>query len=517
MLEFLDVKVVDENSRWHGTPPEALMESAGIAVARVLLSGKILALQKKADKPFVVVVCGSGNNGGDGLVAARYLKAGGVEPEVWLVTKEMRTPEAKKNLERLIKMNISMEIWAESLQDRFVSSLERCDIVLDSLLGIGVSGSPKPPYNKIVELLNRVSTKVVSIDVPSGFPDAACVKPAATVTFIDVKEGMDEKSCGNIVVEPIVAPPEAITEVGPGDFIFYERNPPDSHKKQNGSVIVIGGGPYYGAPLLAALGAMAAGPDLVRVICPTPIQPAFFNIPEIIVHPVESFEDEKEIERVLKEVRRTVGNAERGRTAAVVGNGIGSSESIIRNIPTIIEALEDIPIVIDADALKALSIVRKDIRDRLSMFFKSRSSNIVLTPHHGEFLALLPEPFKNELKPPLSPYQDSVRQAALALSAEFNAVLLLKGRVDLIAVSESLSPLKKVRYKYNTTGVPEMTAGGTGDVLAGLCAGLLSRGIPPFRAACMAAYLNGKAGEKSAWINKSGCQCMCQSRYKGID
>jgi NAD(P)H-hydrate epimerase len=288
------------------------------------------------------------------------------------------------------------------------------------------------------------------------------VRPTLTVTFHDVKEGMTKENSGEIVIADIGIPPDAAKYVGPGEFVHYPIPSPDSHKGMNGRVLIVGGGPYTGAPALAGLGAYRIKVDLVSIATPSrSYLPIAGYSPNFIVHELSgNFLTDQDVPKVIELIK----NAE----AVLIGPGLGNAEETLRAIRTIVKGC-DKPLVIDADAITAVS------KDRTVLDGKSG----VITPHAGEFVELsggtLPADYEQRMRP------------AMELAEAIDFTILLKGRIDVIADSR--------RCKLNRTGNAGMSVGGTGDVLAGQVVGLLSRGIDPFNAARIAAYVNGAAGD----------------------
>lgn len=450
MIPFKEVNVLDRNTEALGIPTSTLMENAGKAVAEELLN------KFSAEGKNVLIICGTGNNAGDGFVAARYLRDK-CRVTVVLIRdrKSIRTQIAKVNFNKLWKGTAVTSYRKASLQD--------FDIIVDALLGIGVSGEIKEPYKSAVEDMNTSGKIVISIDVPSGLGCNVSVKPKATITFHDVKEGMTQENCGEIIVRGIGIPEEAETYTGPGEFVYYPIPKADSHKGQNGTLLIIGGGPYTGAPALAGLAAYRSGVDLVHIATPEEAHPVIASFsPEFIVHPLGPFElshsDVKYIRKALLPLA----------DAVLIGPGLGRSEHTKNAVREFLRGCE-LPVVIDADGLSAVA-------EDLSVL---KNAKAVLTPHAGEFVRLN----RGIVTDAPDERADTVR----AFAAEHEITALLKGKVDVISDGK--------RVKWNRTGNAAMSVGGTGDVLAGIVAGLLARGVSPFNSARMGAYLCGSSGD----------------------
>ena len=458
MITAKEIKVLDRNAEFHKIPPEKLMESAGRGVADYI--------KKKIKTASILIFCGLGNNGGDGFVAARYL-AEKYNVTVFLVGFEenIRTEISRKNFNRLKKQPIT--IYDQHSADKINELLCQSTIIIDAMLGIGLSGDLRQPFDTIVRSINQMTDKtIIAVDVPTGLGLNEAVKPAVTITFHDVKEGMNEQNAGDIVVFDIGIPTKAQEYVGPGDLLVHYPFPEnESHKGENGRLLVIGGGPYSGAPFLSALAALRTGTDLVFIATPKETAKIIASYsPNLILKPLPSINMiTKDDVKAIKEMLSTV-------DAVVLGPGLGSSpdtaDAVRFLVPFIVK--KDLPLVIDADALRAIKKQPGCIQD----------SNTIITPHAGEFIDFtgtnLPKDFKKRA--------DIVSQWAKKLGIN----IFLKGSIDILCDGKTT--------KLNDVHNPAMTVGGTGDVLAGIIGGFLSRKTNPFHAMRMAAFLNGESG-----------------------
>ena len=447
MLPVKEFSVLDINSEASGVPTGVLMENAGRGVAEVVEGRFGHGLR-------IAVLCGPGNNGGDGLVAARHL-APRNKVDILLAKPADR-----------IRSDIAKDAY-EEVKDLVLRTeepdLAKYDLLVDALLGTGTAGKVKEPYLGLIERMNASRARIVSVDVPSGFGGDIMAKADVTVTFHDVKEGMTGDNSGEIVVVDIGIPAEASTYVGPGEFVYYPLPVPDSHKGDNGRLLIVGGGPYTGAPALGALGAYRVSVDLVRIAVP---ERAFVPVasfsPNFIVHELSGRKhlvkkDVDEIEELLP-----------WSDALLIGPGLGADKETLEAVKDVIEKC-DRPMVVDADAISAVA-------DDLSVL-EGRTG--IITPHSGEFKRLTGLPLPMDPERRIEPAKDLAERTGMTV--------LLKGRVDVIACQD--------RVKLNRTGNAGMSVGGTGDVLAGIAAGLLARGVRPFDAARLAAFVNGTAGD----------------------
>ena len=502
MISNIDVAVLDLNSSALGVDAGSLMESAGRATAEEAV--------ERYSPSASVVIAGAGNNGGDALVAARYLHETGSSVTVVLLTapEGLRTDITKKALASLpgaIKaLVLGRDIDGKGLEALIADG----DLVIDGILGTGASGRPRGQYLDAIRAIGRSKVPVVSVDVPSGLGTKDCVQASTTVTFHDLKENMLEngrplKCCGEIAVRDIGIPDGASLMVGPGDMLRYPLKGKMARKGEGGKVLIIGGGPYTGAPTLAAMGALKAGADLVRVAVPSGIWSVVAgHSPDLIVERLatnDPFELGPEVEEGAAELLDWA-------DAVLIGPGAGpskpASELMVSLYRRCLESGKKV--VVDADGIGALA---KEWKRKVD---KGKGCPL-FTPHRGELKKMLQGAsiahFEDAVREPFADsgrelWKEEALQFVIKLLRKVEVDLLIKGPVDLIASLSRPSMGEMVGYgemfrRYNTTGVPAMSTGGTGDVLSGLSAGLIARGMDTFDAACLASYVNGKAGERT--------------------
>ena len=470
VISSRDVHVLDSNAAALGVSRLQLMENAGAAVAR-------LAAQHTPPGGLVVVVAGTGGNGGDGFAAARHLAQLGYRVRVVTVKPpgEIRSPEARAMYEALRSMDLTVELQHQSCPQGLGAALNDADTVIDALLGVGLRGAPRSPYREAIEAVNSAGAVKVSVDVPSGLDadtgeaPGPVVKADYTVTFHKPKPGLLRRRdlAGEVVVENIGIPVEAELYAGPGDVAHrLPRRRWSTRKGRGGRVLVVGGSSqYYGAPVLAALAAQAGGVDLVYLASTPEVLAAAARHPTII--PVR-LEGERLEPRHLETLRPFIDRAD----SIAVGMGMGTAGETGQALRQLLGyALEKGKrVVVDADGLKLLA--RSPMR---------LGGNAILTPHDREFEMLFG-------RPPGAPecVFGRAEEAARASAEAGGAVILLKGPIDVVADTG--------RARFNRTGAPVMSVGGTGDILAGLAAALAARGMEAFEAALAAAYVNGVAG-----------------------
>jgi len=457
MLTSERMGAVDRNAMALGVSSGRLMENAGAALAREA---------ERDDPDDAVVLAGRGNNGGDALVAARFLERTCDVTTVLLgKASNIQTEEARSNWETL---GASEADLTEARDSASLDDLDLgVDVVVDGMLGVGVTGGLREPVASAVERANASDARVVSADVPTGVnpdadpPSGGYVDADSVVAFHD-KKPVHPALGARVVVADIGIPDAAEEFVGPGDLSLLRRAP-DAHKGDHGRVLVVGGGPYTGAPALAARAALRAGADLVEVVTPDSAADAVAGYsPNLIVTALDG-------NRLGPRHVGEVAERAEGADVTVVGPGLGAADETLDAVRELLPRLDRA--VVDADGLREVDAVDDD-------------ADVVATPHAGE-LALhvddVPDGWRER------------REVVKRFAAETGVVALLKGRYDVISDGE--------RTRVSRTGNPGMTVGGTGDVLAGVCGAFAAR-LGAFGAACVGAYVSGRAGD--AVVDENG-------------
>jgi NAD(P)H-hydrate epimerase len=394
----------------------------------------------------IKIVAGRGNNGGDAFVAARHLTGFDVTTYLLGRSRDISTDEAKRNWEILEKLDFDIREIKDPSEIRF----EECDLIIDAIFGTGVQGRVVGLEAMAIDAINSSGRPVISVDVPSGLGTNKVVRADVVITLHRPKPDIP----GDVVVADIGIPPEAEFFVGPGDLWLVGKRSPESHKGDSGRILVIGGGPYTGAPALSALAALRAGADVVTVAAPRNAAKTISCFsPNLIVQ--ELTDDHlcpEDMSVLVDQIAR--------HDVVVMGMGLGRHPETLETVAEIIPLAKKI--VIDADALQT-DLPLKGI----------------VTPHAGEFkrisgISLVDLGYRERI----DPLKSYARKKGL--------VVLLKGKVDLISDGEVV--------RGNTTGNPGMTVGGTGDVLAGVTAAFYAR-TSALRAAAAAAFVNGRAGD----------------------
>lgn len=432
-----EMKAIDANCRYFGLLPLQLMENAGAAVAREVVA--------RTSGRKIAIVAGRGNNGGDAFVAARHLND--FQVTIYLVGKsrDISTGEAKRNWDILQGLGFDV-VEVGSPED---ISLKDSDLVVDAIFGTGVRGPIKGLDALAIDAINSSGKTVLSVDVPSGLGTNKVVRPDITVTFHRPKPDLP----GDVKVVDIGIPHQAEFFVGPGDLWLVGARSKDSHKGDSGRVLVIGGGPYTGAPALTAMAALRAGADIATVATPKDAAKTIAGFsPNLIVRGLSSDHLCPEDLGLLKDLIPK-------HDVVVMGMGLGRHPETLEALAKIIPLCSKA--VIDADALQPDQPLKG-----------------IVTPHAGEFKRISSVTLPSNYRERIDPVRTFAREAGL--------VVLLKGRVDLISDGDVI--------RGNTTGNPGMTVGGTGDVLAGVTASFYCR-TTAMRAAVAAAFVNGRAGD----------------------
>jgi len=450
ILTVAETAAADRAAMTAGTPGLALMERAGAAVADVICA-------RLPPQP-VVVLCGPGNNGGDGYVIARLLRQRG-----WPVAvRALAPPQAADAVE-------AAGAWGQDLEGADVPLADR--LVVDAMFGAGLS---RPLSGEAAALALKAAenpARVVAVDIPSGLPGdgakpkGACVAAGLTVTFHTRKPAHvlepGASRCGEVVVADIGLgdTPSQLFENGPELWVARFPWPTaNSHKHERGRLIAISGEPWStGAARLAARGGLRIGAGLVTVLSPPEsLQVNAAHLEAVMLRP---FETDLELEQVAADV-----------DAAIIGPAAGVSETTLLNVLAL--ARTGAALVIDADAI---TVFRDDPEELFSLLDRDD----VLTPHPGEFERLFPGLLKS------APERIT---AARRAAAQAGAVVVLKGPDTVIAAPDG-------RAAVNLNGSPWLATAGSGDVLAGFIGGLIAQSMESFEAACAGVWIHAEAAE----------------------
>ncbi|MGO5064253.1 MULTISPECIES: NAD(P)H-hydrate dehydratase [unclassified Clostridium] len=453
-----------------GMPSIVLMENAALKV----VSNIDLQLNNR-----FVVVCGKGNNGGDGLAVARHLHCLNKEVEIFIIVKGNGSTEdfeINYNILKNINLNINYIRDYEDL-DYLRESVIKSDMTLDAIFGIGLSREVEGIYKDTISVINENSKYTLSIDVPSGLNastgeiEGVCIEADTTVSFEMYKEGFltydKDKYLGNIVIEKIGIPKEALDLFSKDSYIvdkymfknnFKERNK-YAHKGEFGRLLIIAGSKgFTGAAYLCAESSVKSGTGLVTLATAKDIQSILSSKLEEAM--TINYEDYKEIKNIMAKTN-----------CIAIGPGMGKNSTTEELLRKIIRDYNG-NIVIDADGINVLE-------NNLDII-KNAKGEIIITPHLGEFSRITGYDI------------DYIEKNRLKLAREFakenKVILLLKGYNTIITNGEKVF--------VNSTGNSAMASGGMGDCLTGIIGSFISQGYSPLDATYLAAYLHGYCGEK---------------------
>ncbi len=467
-----------------GIPGMVLMERAGLSV-----TDEVLKMYRGTGPGKIVIFCGAGNNGGDGYVVARELAGKNIPVIVYILAKkEKLSGDALTNYRLIESLDIKIR-FVTSEKDK-PGDIRNFVIAVDALLGTGAKGNVRGLYRNVIEDLNESGIPVVSVDIPSGIDadtgliNGVAVKAAVTITMGLPKFGLylspGRKYSGKIIVADIGFPEKTVCTEKLTVFRYEDDDIKkllpvkqlDDHKGDNGKVFTVAGSPgLTGAAYLAGKSVILSGAGLSIVGVPASLNAILENkLTETMTVPLDETEDE-----VLG--RRSFGSIkEKLKWADVVaaGPGLGRNPSTQALIKKIVKECP-VPLILDADGLFPFSGKPELLKDR--------KSDLIITPHNGEFARLMGVDIEEVRKNTI----ELLKKAAYATGA----TVLLKGATTLIAQTNG-------KTVFNITGSPGMASGGSGDVLTGIIASLAGQKMTPDSAAVCGAYIFGKAGELAA-------------------
>jgi ADP-dependent NAD(P)H-hydrate dehydratase / NAD(P)H-hydrate epimerase len=466
MIELLTAEEMGQADRLAvagGVPGATLMENAGCAVAEEVA-------RRFPDIETVTVLCGPGNNGGDGFVAARHLEQRGYKVRLGFDGDPAKLPDdaaamAKRFTGRRLPLHPNI--------------LSGADAVVDALFGAGLARPIEGRLAQLIDSVNAADLPVIAVDVPSGVDGTTgevrgvAIKAVATVTFFRLKPGHvllpGRGLCGEVSLADIGIPGSVLAEIAPKTFvnqpaIWLARYPwpkDESHKYARGHAVVVSGPVYStGAARLAARGALRAGAGLVTVASPRDALQV--NATQLTAIMVREADDARGLKALLADARKN---------AVLIGPGVGVGQ---RTKDMVMTALgSGAAVVLDADALTSFA----EDSGPLFAAIATHGAPVVLTPHDGEFVRLFPDLAS-------LPKLDRARQAA----SRSGAVIALKGADTVVAASDG-------RASINATTSPWLATAGTGDVLAGMILGLLAQAMPVFEGTSAAVWLHGAAAK----------------------
>jgi ADP-dependent NAD(P)H-hydrate dehydratase / NAD(P)H-hydrate epimerase len=448
-----------------GIPGFKLMKNAGRAVADVAC--------RAVDCRRIVVVAGPGNNGGDGFVAARYLADRGYIVTVCFVGERTRLKGDAA---------LAAKEWTGPVEEAAPAKLAGCDLIIDALFGAGLDRDAEGVPRVMIDAMNGAGVPVIAVDLPSGINGTsgavmgAAVRATRTVTFFRRKPGHlllpGRLHCNAVEVADIGIPDGVLGQIGPQTFAngpqvwggLFPRPDPEVHKYARGHAVVVSGGPSTtGAARLAARGALRAGAGLVTIASPR--EALAINAAASLAVMVRQVDGPAELAAFL---------ADKRRNAIVLGPGGGVGPSMQDQVLAALASHASV--VLDADALTSFA---QDPEKLVSAIAARRNRGVVLTPHAGEFSRLF-----SEIKE--KAHANSKLEKTRLAAGYCGAVVVHKGPDTTVAEPDG-------RATIADNGPPSLATAGSGDVLAGIIAGLMAQGMPAFEAASAGVWLHGEA------------------------
>ncbi|MFT9497307.1 NAD(P)H-hydrate dehydratase [Anaerosolibacter sp.] len=482
-MKRLDQKALEE----YKIPGIILMEQAGMAVA-----DEVLKEIQRQEISKVMIICGLGNNGGDGFVTARHLFQRGIAVKVRIIGDVARvTGDTKTNYDILRKLKLDIKMLLD-LQDieKLSEEMPHCSIIVDAICGTGLNRDMGGLWKELIHVINRSGKYILSVDIPSGVSAGTgnilgnAVRANKTVVLQLPKVGNinfpGAEYSQTMVVKDIGIPKEIIEQDNLNISLITQemikrilpRRKNDTHKGNYGKAYIVAGSTgMTGAAMLTCEAVLRSGAGLLKVAIPQSLNSIMeTRLIEAITVPLPELKKGvvgiSDIEKIIKTMKES--------NVIAIGPGSGQTrelEEVLRNICE--EAT--IPMVLDADALNSLAH-RLDILNLLK-------TTAVLTPHIGEMARLT--------NLPIEEIQRNKIQIAIEFAKKWKVILILKGARTLVASPEG-------KIFINTTGNPGMATAGSGDVLTGIITGFLAQGLQPLDAALAAVYIHGTAGDRAA-------------------
>ncbi|MDK2808813.1 MAG: ADP-dependent NAD(P)H-hydrate dehydratase / NAD(P)H-hydrate epimerase [Clostridiales bacterium] len=466
-----EMKAIDQYAiETIGIPSLVLMERAAFAFATVIRD-----VAKETDH--VLAVCGSGNNGGDGIAIARILKEAGLNVSVLLISEEEKfTSETKRQL--AIGRNLDLPIFEYKKNGSEVAWNEYT-IMIDAIFGIGLSREVKGNFAELIHQMNQSRARIFSVDIPSGVDATTgsiwgtAIKADTTITFGFQKLGLalypGASYAGKVILSDIGFPKKALLEVKPKVFcfdetqVFRKKREPDTNKGSYGKVLVIAGAVNMaGAACLCAKSAYRAGSGLVKVMTPKENRTIIQTyLPEALLATYDTAQLDSQA--IINELSWATG--------VVIGPGLSQEEYAKELLLIVLEHCK-VPCVMDADALNILA--SNQWQEKIA-----KMGDLVITPHLKEMERLCGTPISNMKR-------DFIAFAREQIAGKAYTLVLKDARTLVV---------NKDTCFLNQYGNPGMAVGGSGDILSGIIGALLAQDIEPVKAACMGVHMHARAGD----------------------
>jgi hydroxyethylthiazole kinase-like uncharacterized protein yjeF len=480
-------------------PGLTLMERAGEHVAEAAreMLGSVGGPGGGRDGTWRVAIwCGKGNNGGDGLVAARHLARAGLDVEVFLLghPKEL-SGDAVVNFELLEKLDVKrIEVAEKEHVRNFTKVYPPYDLIIDAIFGTGFNGRVEGVFAEAIDAINSAGASVLSVDIPSGVAgdtgavSVPAVRATKTVTFAYPKIGLVQypgaDQVGEMEVADIGIPPHIVKDVATSRVYvttleeaeaLLPRRAPDTHKRRCGSVLVVGGSPgLTGAAALAARAALRSGAGLVTLAVPEGVHDIFeVKLTEVMTRPLPQGKEGA----ISLKAAGAIAELSEGFDVVAVGPGLSTGGEVGKVVMELVKTLK-VPLVLDADGLNAMI--------GQTALFAERQAPLILTPHPGEMARLAGKS--------TAQVQADRMGTARENAEKWSAVVVLKGAGTLVAAPGGT-------VKVNATGNPGMATAGMGDVLTGCIASFVGQGLGAFDAAVVGVYYHGHAADLVAQMD----------------
>lgn len=485
-MRFFDseqIRQVERAAYETGMPPLRLMENAGSAAARIIRENYSVKGKR------IVIICGKGNNGGDGFVVARKLRDYGADTRIVLASDMPATPEASEM--RIRARDIGIPIVSYRTEPTSVSALiKSADIIVDAIFGIGFRGAVQTPMDSLIRFICAVGRPVVSLDIPSGanadtgVVDGDCIRADITVSFISLKPAHiiwpAVSFCGRVITADIGITEEAINSIDTKLYSIdkedikhlFGKRKRDCHKGNFGTALsVCGAVGMSGAAQIAASAAVRCGAGIVKCAVPEGVYiPVAGYMPEYMVYPMPQTKNGGMSLAACDKIF----DLSQKCTAMLIGCGLGTDAETVNLVKTLLKKTNK-PVIIDADGINA---VAADIS-----ILERMSAPAVLTPHPGEMARLCGVTAKE--------IQSDRFKYARNFARQYNVTLLLKGSNTIVACADG-------QTYVNLTGSPAMATAGSGDMLSGMILSFAAQGMELTDAVKSAVYFHGLAGERAA-------------------
>lgn len=483
VLRSKEMAAVDQEAIKLGYPEIILMETAGRSIAR-----ELDALDFLGNKSEIKFLIGGGNNGGDGLVAARYLKAWGYQNiKIFLLKPQAELDGInRKNYNICRLQDIELEVINPEKLEDYQAEFKQADILIDGILGTGITGEVRGLAADLIKIINEIPVNVLAIDIPSGLTlnskNETVVKADLTISLANLKVAQavypGRYYCGEIIIADIGMPAKAYQRIRPEYFMlsnqeaarFLPYRSETGHKGTFGKILIIGGSAgMAGSVSLAGEAALRTGAGMVTIALPGLIeQDVNCHSREIITEALPANHGKISLDALAKIIEIS-----KNMDLVILGPGLGQGKDQVELVARLLEELT-LPVVLDADGINAIKEIEQ---------LNQAENRLVLTPHPGEMARLYNTDISDILGNRFKYINNFV--------GETGQTIILKGADSLIGLPEG-------EVFINPTGNDGMATAGSGDILAGIIGGLTAQGLDFERAGILAAFIHGRAGDLAA-------------------